>query len=59
MNYTKLDLPKIPKELILPIKEVLQLENIFGGRSKNYTIHECQPELSEYLKEVFPVILKI
>jgi len=25
MNYTKLDLPKIPKELILPIKEVLQL----------------------------------
>lgn len=58
MNYTKLDLPKIPKELILPIKEVLQLENIFGGRSKNYTIHECQPELSKYLKELFPECTK-
>ena len=54
MNYTKLDLPKIPKDLILPLEEVLKLENIFGGKSKNYTIHECQPELKEYLQELLP-----
>ena len=54
MNYSTLDLPKIPKDLILSLEEVLKLENIFGGKSKNYTIHECQLELKEYLQDLFP-----
>ena len=58
MNYTKLDLPKVPDNLILPMYEVLKLENIFGGKSKNYTIHECQPELKEYLQKLFPEYTK-
>ena len=58
MNYTKLDLPKVPDNLILTMYEVLKLENIFGGKSKNYTIHECQPELKEYLQKLFPEYTK-
>jgi|TARA_R100000030_G_scaffold77306_1_gene60184 hypothetical protein len=54
MTYKFLDLPEVPEDLILPVEEVLQLENIFGGETKNYTIHECQDELREYLKELFP-----
>lgn len=51
-NY--LDLPTVPEHLILPVEEVLELENIFGGETKNYTIHECQDELRDYLKNLFP-----
>ena len=55
MTYYKyLELPVVPVSLILPVEEVLELENIFGGETKNYTIHECQDELREYLKELFP-----
>jgi hypothetical protein len=54
MTYKFLDVPEIPEELILPLDEVLQLENIFGGATNNYTIHECQPELRDWLKSHFP-----
>ena len=30
MTYKFLDLPEVPEDLILPVEEVLQLENIFG-----------------------------
>lgn len=54
MMYKLLDLPPVPEHLIYSIDEVLELENFFGGYTKNYTIHECQDELREYLKELFP-----
>jgi hypothetical protein len=53
-----LDFPMVPDHLILPMDEVLQLENIFGGETKNYTIHECQDELKEHLKVLFPEYTK-
>lgn len=54
MYYEYLDLPSPPQELILPLEQVLQLENIFGGHTKNYTIHEVQPELRDWLQNIFP-----
>jgi hypothetical protein len=56
-NYRLLtDLPPIPDNLILPIEEVLELENhgLWDGITERYTLHRCQDELSEYLKEMFP-----
>ena len=58
MKYKFLNLPVVPEHLILPVEQVLELENIFGGRSPNYTIHECQAELVEYLQEQFPEYTK-
>ena len=57
MTYRLLtDLPSIPENLILPVEEVLELENhaTWDGVTKNYTLHKCQDELIEYLKELFP-----
>ena len=56
--YRILDLPQVPKELILPIEQVLELENIFGGKSKNYTIHEVQDDLRVWLQKIFPNNIK-
>lgn len=53
-----LDKPKVPEHLILSLGQVLKLENIFGGQSKDYTIHDCQDELKAYLKTVFPEYTK-
>lgn len=58
MYYNFLQKPSVPPQLILSLSEVLQLENIFGGESKDYTIHECQEELAEYLKIIFPEYTK-
>jgi hypothetical protein len=58
MKYKFLNIPSVPDHLILPVEEVLELENIFGGRSPNYTIHECQDELREYLQALFPECTK-
>lgn len=52
--YKILNAPKVPNHLILSLEEVLELENFFGGYTTNYTIHECQDELREYLKALFP-----
>ena len=30
------------------------MENIFGGKSKNYTIHEVQDDLRVWLQKLFP-----
>jgi len=49
-----LNIPKIPEHLILPLEETLELENIFEGDSDNYTIHNVQKELKEYLQPLFP-----
>ena len=59
MTFRFLDIPKIPEHLILPIDQVLKLENVFEGRglykhSDNYTIHNVQEELKEYLQPLFP-----
>ena len=54
MTWRLLDLPTVPEHLILPVEQVLELENIFGGHTNNYTIHEVQPELREWLQRVFP-----
>lgn len=52
--YTIFDLPKIPKHLILSIEEVLKLDNKFTGLSNNYSTHNVQNELKEYLQLMFP-----
>ena len=54
MTYRFLELPSVPEHLILPVEETLKLENIFGGHTNNYTIHEVQDELREYLQALFP-----
>lgn len=54
MTYRYLEMPSVPSHLILPVEQVLELENIFGGHTDNYTIHEVQPELREYLQVLFP-----
>lgn len=54
MNWRLLDVPTVPEELILPVEQVLEIENIFGGYTKNYTIHEVQDDLREWLQSVFP-----
>lgn len=54
MNYKYLNLPSVPTHLILPIEEVLKLENIFGGETTNYTIHDVQQELKDFLQAIFP-----
>lgn len=56
--YSYLDLPKVPTELILPLEEILKLENIFGGATDKYTIHECQNELRDFLQQLFPSYTK-
>lgn len=50
------DIQRIPENLILSVEEVLELENhaVWNGVTKNYTLHKCQDELREYLKELFP-----
>jgi len=48
-----LDKPAVPLHLILPLSEILLIENMFGGESKDYTIHDCQHDLKEYLKPMF------
>jgi len=56
-NYRLLtDLPSIPDNLILSIEEVLELKNhaTWENVTPKYTLHRCQDELSEYLKEMFP-----
>lgn len=52
--YSYLDLPQVPTELILPLEEILKLENIFGGATDKYTIHECQDDLRDFLQPLFP-----
>jgi hypothetical protein len=52
--YRMIDVPQVPTELILPLDKVLELENFFGGYTKNYTIHEVQDDLRAYLKPLFP-----
>ena len=52
--YKILDLPKVPEHLILPVNEVLKLENVFYGMSSNYSTHPVQDELKEYLLQFFP-----
>jgi len=54
MTYRYLNLPTVPENLILPVSQTLELENIFGGETDNYTIHEVQDELREYLQALFP-----
>ena len=54
MNYKYLNLPSVPTHLILPVEDVLKLENIFGGETNNYTIHEVQVELKDFLQAIFP-----
>jgi hypothetical protein len=55
IKYTILDdLPIVPEHLILSLSEVVKLTNWFRGKSKNYTIHECQDNLREYLQNEFP-----
>ena len=54
MTYRFLELPSVPAHLILPVDEALKLENIFGGYTDNYTIHEVQDELRDYLQVLFP-----
>lgn len=49
-----LNIPKIPEHLILPLEEILELENVFEGDSNNYTVHDVQKELKEYLQPLFP-----
>jgi|TARA_B110000503_G_C7163182_1_gene420618 hypothetical protein len=58
--YQSLDFPKIPIELLItdPAEVRRTLPNIFGGESKNYTIHECPDELTSYLKTIFPYMSK-
>jgi len=56
-NYRLLsDLPLIPENLILPVEEILELENhaTWDNVTEKYTLHRCQDELSDYLKEMFP-----
>ena len=52
--YKILDVPQIPEELIYPVEKVLELNNFACAANKNYTIHRCQNDLTEYLKTLFP-----
>lgn len=54
MYYKYLDLPAPPTTLVYNLEQTLQLENIFGGHTNNYTIHECPDELAYWLKGIFP-----
>ena len=55
MFYEKLDLPKLPEDLLLTDPdEIRKLPNTFVGESKNYTIHDVPDELLSYLKNMFP-----
>jgi hypothetical protein len=58
MYHKLLNKPTVPEHLILPLDKILQIENIFGGETSNYTLHECQSELKEYLKIIFPEYTK-
>tara|TARA_R110000772_G_C13308970_1_gene439678 strand:+ start:2469 stop:2885 length:417 start_codon:yes stop_codon:yes gene_type:complete len=58
MYYKYLDHPVPPQELLLDLHSVRQLPNIFGGATKNYTIHECPDELAEWLRGIFPEYTK-
>ena len=58
MYYEYLDLPSPPPELLLDLNSVRQLENIFGGATKNYTIHECPDNLADWLQSIFPSYTK-
>lgn len=44
----------VPEELILPVEQVLELPNFFTGETPNYTIHEVQDDLREWLQKEFP-----
>ena len=52
--YRLLDMPRVPDNLILPIGKILEIENFFGGYTDRYTIHDCQPDLQQFLKKLFP-----
>ena len=58
MYYKYLDRPAPPQELLLDLHSVRQLPNIFGGATKNYTIHECPANLSQWLHTIFPEYTK-
>lgn len=54
MTHKIINAPSVPESLILPLDDILKLENIFGGATKNYTTHEVPDDLREYLQSIFP-----